>query len=199
MNDQRKEELHRELPFLAMIGDAGLKALIERIWLRLWVESGLEHLADASWFTVTREERRTATTLVEHIRQCAYAAIALSNVANRQGSKVDMDLLVAGAALVDVDKLVMTNHREGTASDIAHYTLHTVYGAHIALTEGAPLPLVNIILSHSKNSGVRPQTLEAIIVHYADYAVFDMRNMKEGRLDLAAEQRPKWARGVGDG
>jgi HD domain len=194
MNDEQRNELYREVTFLSMLEDQSLRALVERIWMRLWIESGLDHLADASWFTVTRQERRTATTLVEHIRQCGYAAIALSSVANRQGGKVDMDLLVAGAALVDVDKLVMANHREGTASDIARYTLHTVYGAHIALDEGAPLPLVNIILSHSKNSGVRPQSLEAIIIHYADYAVFDMRNMKEGQAVLAADQRPKWAR-----
>jgi hypothetical protein len=195
MNDQQRDELHRELPFLTMLEDASLNALVERIWSRLWAESGLEHLSEASWFTVTREERRTATTLVEHIRQCGHAAIALASVAKRQGSKVDMNLLVAGAALIDVDKLVMANHREGAASEIGHYTLHTVYGAHVALAEGAPLPLVNIILSHSKNTGVRPQSLEAIIIHYADYAVFDMRNMKEGRPELAADQRPKWARG----
>jgi hypothetical protein len=194
MNDEQRNELYREVTFLSMLEDQSLRALVERIWMRLWAESGLDHLADASWFTVTRQERRTATTLVEHIRQCGYAAIALSTVANRQGGKVNMDLLVAGAALVDVDKLVMANHREGTASDIARYTLHTVYGAHVALSEGAPLPLVNIILSHSKNSGVRPQSLEAIIIHYADYAVFDMRNMKEGQAVLAADQRPKWAR-----
>ena len=194
MNEQQREELCRELPFLTILDDPSLRALVERIWSRLWAESGLQHLADASWFTVTRQERRTTTRLVEHIRQCGYAAIALSSVANRQGSKVDMNLLVAGASLVDVDKLVMANHQEGTGSEIARYTLHAVYGAHVALTEGAPLPLVNIILSHSKNTGVRPQTLEALIVHYADYAVFDMRNMKEGRLELAADQKPKWAR-----
>jgi hypothetical protein len=194
MNDDQKDELYRELPFLSMLEDESLKDLVERMWARLWAESALDHLADASWFTVTRQERRTATKLVEHIRQCGYAAIALSSVANRQGGKVDMDLLVAGAALVDVDKLVLANHREGTASDIARYTAHTIYGAHVALSEGAPLPLVNIILSHSKNSAVRPQSLEAIIIHYADYAVFDMRNMQEARPELAAEDRPKWAR-----
>lgn len=195
MTDEQRNELYRELPFLSMLDDQNLKALVERIWTRLWAESGLDHLAEASWFTVTRDERRTATKLVEHIRQCGYAAIALSSVANRQGSKVDMNLLVAGVSLVDADKLVMVNHREETVSDIGRYTLHTVYGAHVALSEGAPLPLVNIILSHSKNTGVRPESLEAIIIHYADYAVFDMRNMMEGRRELAADQRPKWARG----
>jgi hypothetical protein len=194
MTDARKDELHRELPFLDEIGDAQLKRLVERVWLRLWQESGLERLADAPWFTVTREERRTPTTLAEHIRQIAEAAIGLAKVARRQGSNPDVDLLLAGVALIDADKLVMTDHKTGGPSDASRYAQHTFYGAHAALAEGAPWPVVHIILSHSKNTGVRPQTLEAVIVHYADYAVFDMRNMFEGRDRLAAEDKPKWSR-----
>jgi hypothetical protein len=51
-----------------------------------------------------------------------------------------------------------------------------------------------MILSHSKNTVVRPQTVEAIILHYADYAVFDLRNAFQGCDRLAAEKRPRWAR-----
>lgn len=46
----------------------------------------------------------------------------------------------------------------------------------------------------SKNTSVRPRTLEAVILHYADYAVFDLRNIFEGRDGLAAEEKPKWSR-----
>lgn len=194
MDDALRDEIARELPFLGQVGDAGLRGVVERVWLRLWLESGLAHLAEAPWFTVTREERRTPTTLVEHIRQVADAANGLAAVARRQGSRPDEDLLLAGVALIDADKLVMTDHATGAPSEAARFSQHTVYGAHVALAEGAPWPLVHIILSHSKNTGVRPQTLEAVIVHYADYAVFDMRNMLEGRDRLAAEEKPRWSR-----
>lgn len=194
MTDRRPNELHRELPFINEIGDADLKQLVVRIWLRLWEESGLAHLADASWFTVTRSERTTATTLTEHIRQVADAALGLAVVAACQGNRPDRDVLLAGAALQDVDKLVMVDHATGQPSDVARYSQHTFYGGHIARAEGAPWPVVHIILSHSKNTGVRPQTLEAVILHYADYAVFDMRNILEGRDMLAAEEKPRWSR-----
>ena len=194
MTDPRKEELHRELPFLNEIGNGELKEIADRVWLKLWRESGLDHLADASWFSITRAERRTPTTLVEHIRQVADAAAGLAAVARRQGNKPDMDLLLTGAALIDVDKLVMTDNKTGEPSEAARYSQHTFYGAHAARAEGAPWPVVHMILSHSKNTSVRPRTLEAVILHYADYAVFDLRNMFEGREGLAAEEKPKWSR-----
>jgi hypothetical protein len=194
MTDPRKDELYRELPFLNEIGNGELRGIADRVWLRLWQESGLGHLSDASWFSITRTERRTPTTLVEHIRQVADAAIGLVEVARRQGSKPDTDLLLTGAALIDVDKLVMADHNTGEPSDAARYSQHTFYGAHVARTEGAPWPVVHMILSHSKNTSVRPRTLEAVILHYADYAVFDLRNMFEGRDGLAAEEKPKWSR-----
>jgi HD domain len=194
MIDPREAEIHRELPFITEIADAELRAMVERVWLRLWQESGLERLADAPWFTVTRAERQTPTRLVEHICQVADAAIGLVRVARRQGSKPDVDLLLAGAALIDADKLVMTDHMTGEPSEAARYSQHTFYGAHIARAEGAPWPVVHMILSHSKNTGVRPQTLEAVILHYADYAVFDLRNILEGRDTLAAEEKPRWSR-----
>jgi hypothetical protein len=194
MTDPRMDELYRELPFLNEIGDAGLKGLVERVWLRLWQESGLDHLADAPWFSITRAERRTPTSLVEHVRQIAEAATGLAAVASRQGNKPDMDLLLTGVALIDADKLILTDHKTGEPSDAARFSQHTFYGAHAALGEGAPWPVVHMILSHSKNTSVRPQTLEAVIVHYADYAVFDLRNVFEGRDKLAAEEKPKWSR-----
>lgn len=194
MADPRRGELHRELPFLGRIANGELRAVAERVWLRLWQESGLNHLADAPWFTVTRAERKSPTALVEHVRQVADAASGLAEIARRQGSAPDMDRLLTGAALIDVDKLVMIDRATGEPSDALRYSQHTFYGAHVAREEGAPWPVIHMILSHSKNTGVRPGTLEAVIIHYADYAVFDLRNMLEGRSELAAEQKPKWSR-----
>jgi hypothetical protein len=122
------------------------------------------------------------------------AAFGLAGLARRQGSQPDMDLLLTGAALIDVDKLVMVDRQTGEPSDAMIYSQHTFYGAYASREEGAPWPVVHMILSHSKNTGVRPRTLEAVIIHYADYAVFDLRNIFEGRDHLAAEEKPKWSR-----
>jgi hypothetical protein len=194
MTDKRLNEIHQELPFLEKIKDPNLRQLVIRVWLRLWKESGIVRLCDASWFTVTRPERTNPCTLTEHIRQVTDVALSLAAVARRQGSVLDMDLLLAGAALLDVDKLVMVEHATGALTDSARFSQHTFYGAHVARAEEAPWPVIHMILSHSKNTGVRPQTIEAVILHYADYAVFDMRNIFEGRDILAAEEKPRWSR-----
>lgn len=192
--NERRRELDSEVPILARIADAALRETVARVWLRLWEESGLGHLRDAPWFTVTRAERTNPTTLCEHVRQVGDTALGLAGIAERQGGAPDLDTIIAGALLQDVDKLVMVDHATGGPSDAARYSQHTFYGGHVALEEGAPWPVVHIVLSHSKNTGVRPQTIEAVILHYADYAVFDMRNMLEGRDHLAAEEKPRWSR-----
>ena len=194
MTDLRKTELYRELSFLDRIGSSEFKTIIENVWLRLWQESGLDHLTDAPWFTVTRAERKTPTSLVEHVRQVTDAASGLADIALRQGAGPDMDILLTGAALIDADKLVLVDWTTGDPGEAAEYSQHTFYGAHVAREAGAPWPVIHMILSHSKNTGVRPRTLEAVIIHYADYAVFDMRNISEGRDRLAAEEKPRWAR-----
>ena len=45
MTDPRKDELYRELPFLNEIGNGELRGIADRVWLRLWQESGLGHLS----------------------------------------------------------------------------------------------------------------------------------------------------------
>ncbi len=196
-----RAEIAAELPFVARIGAPGLAALVERVWLRLWAESGLARLADAPWFTVTRAVTRAGegggeggVALVQHVRRVADVAEQLADAAEREGGAPDRDLLRAGAALIDVDKLVMSRTDEaGGPHGAAAFAQHTFYGAHVALAEGAPWPLVHLILSHSKNTGVRPRTVEAVILHYADYAVFDIRNVVQGRDQLAAQHAPHWS------
>ncbi len=189
----RKTELYAELSFIGHIQGKELQELVERVWLHAWELSGLHNLNDASWFTMTRNEYERGTALVQHIREVAASSLALTQVARAQGQTPDKDLVLAGAALIDVDKLFLIDHASGRIRSPGSLP-HAYAGAHLATEEGAGPTLTHIILSHSKNTQIRPQTLEAVIVHYADYAVFDMRNIHERRETLAAEQRPLWSR-----
>jgi hypothetical protein len=188
-----RAELLAELPFVARIADEELRAVVERVWTRLAGESRFARLAEAPWFTVTRDGEG-GLGLMQHIRQVAALAEHMADTAEAEGAGPDRDLLRAGAALMDADKLVLSGPATEALAGIGTYTQHTFYGAHLAAAEGAPWPLVHCILSHSKNTGVRPQTVEAVILHYADYAVFDLRNIAQGRARLAAEDLPRWAR-----
>jgi hypothetical protein len=188
-----RAELVAELPFVERIGDPGLAGVVERVWRRLAAESRFDRLADAPWFTVTRDGEG-GLGLTTHIRRVAALAEAMAASAEAEGAAPDRDLLRAGAALMDADKLVLSGPANAAIAEIGTYTQHTFYGAHLTLAEGAPPALVHLILSHSKNTGVRPRTIEAVILHYADYAVFDLRNVVDDCERLAAEDTPRWAR-----
>ncbi len=194
MNDDQRR-LVEALPALGEIRSDELRGKVAAVWLRLWRESGFPTVEEVPWWSVVRTgDAGKSVTLVEHVNLVAEAAKGLAKVAAASGAEVDLDALLAGALLQDVDKLVMLKPESFEATEIAIHSQHTFYGAHTALNEDLPWPVVHMILSHSKNTGVRPRTLEAVILHYADYAVVDIRNVIEGRDELFAEHKPKWSR-----
>lgn len=195
MTEDPRRHLAELLPALGDIGSEELREKVAAVWLRLWRESGFPAVEEVPWWSVVRKgDAGKSVTLVEHVNLVAEGAKGLAAVAASSGAEVDLDILLAGALLQDVDKLVLLDPKTLEATEIAVNSQHTFYGAHMALTEGVPWPVVHLILSHSKNTGVRPRTVEAVILHYADYAVVDIRNVMEGRDELFAEHKPKWSR-----
>lgn len=195
MTDDPRAVIDGLLPSLGTIAAADLRDRVAAVWIRLWRESGFARVDEVPWWSVVRKgDAGKSVTLVAHVNLVADCAAGLARVAAASGATVDLDVLVAGALLQDVDKLVLLTPETFEPTEIALNAQHTFYGAHAALEEGIPWPVVHLILSHSKNTGVRPRTLEAVILHYADYAVVDIRNVIEGRDELFAEHKPKWSR-----
>ena len=139
--------------------------------------------------------------LLEHSLSVALAADALCAHYRRQGARVERDLLIAGALLHDVGKV-----RELSAARAIAYTDegqllgHILIGLQMVTREAEQIPgfradcllhLQHLIASHQGRhewaSPKVPQTLEALILHYAD--------------DLDSKMNPAMAllREVGDG
>jgi len=99
--------------------------------------------------------------------------------------EIDMDLLIAGGLLHDVGKLLEIEphedgHRKGHWGRCAR---HPISGAIIASEFGMPLEIVNIIGCHAKEGEGRPQRVETILIHQADFATFDpMVMLQKGLL-----------------
>ena len=53
--------------------------------------------------------------------------------------------------------------------------------------------MANIILSHSRLTGAKPATPEAVLLHYLDYGLADVLRAHR-RLDLIMLQGPKFGR-----
>ncbi|HEX5726518.1 MAG TPA: HD domain-containing protein [Longimicrobiaceae bacterium] len=120
--------------------------------------------------------------LLEHSLSVAIACDRLAAHYAAQGARLDRDLLVAGALLHDVGKVrELTAGRTFAYSDEGHLLGHIVLGLHLVTREAEGIPglppqrllhLQHLVASHQGRhewaSPKVPQTLEAVILHYAD-------------------------------
>ena len=89
--------------------------------------------------------------------------------------KINMDLLIAGAILIDIGKLLEYEIVDGklTTSEAGKLIRHPFSGLAIADRFGLPPEVQHIIATHSKEGDLGKRTVESIIVHHADFVSFD--------------------------
>ncbi len=89
--------------------------------------------------------------------------------------KIDMDLLIAGAILIDVGKLLEYDKVDGnlTTSKAGKLLRHPFSGVSIADRFGLPPEVLHIIAYHAKEGDLAKRNVEAIIVHHADFVSFE--------------------------
>jgi putative nucleotidyltransferase with HDIG domain len=89
--------------------------------------------------------------------------------------KIDMDLLISGAILIDVGKLFEYDKVDGklTTSKTGKLLRHPFSGVAIADRFGLPSEVQHIIAYHAKEGDDAKRSVEAIIVHHADFVSFE--------------------------
>ncbi|MBN2215552.1 MAG: HDIG domain-containing protein [Bacteroidales bacterium] len=88
---------------------------------------------------------------------------------------VDMDVLIAGAILADVGKLLEYETDEnGTCiqSRYGEYLRHPFSGVSLAEQCGVPPEVCHIIAAHAAEGDLVKRSVEATIVHHADFMTF---------------------------
>ncbi len=88
---------------------------------------------------------------------------------------VNMDILISGAILADVGKLLEYElDREGKAvqGKYGQYLRHPFSGVSLAEECGVPPEVCHIIASHALEGDLVKRTTEAYIVHHADFMTF---------------------------
>ncbi len=88
---------------------------------------------------------------------------------------IDMDILKAGAILIDVGKLIEYDKVDGqlTTSKAGKLLRHPFSGVSIADRFALPPEVQHIIAYHSKEGDLAKRSVEAIIVHHADFVSFE--------------------------
>ena len=98
---------------------------------------------------------------------------------------IDYDRLYAGGLLHDVGKLLEIEH-DGSGG--YHKSLsgkmarHPISGALLASECGLPGDIINTIACHAKEGDGRPQVVETVFIHQADFAAFNPLVMKQKGL-----------------
>ncbi len=87
---------------------------------------------------------------------------------------VDMDVLIAGAILADVGKLLEYEMVDGEAvqGNYGKYLRHPFSGVSLAEECGVPPEVCHIIATHAGEGDLVKRSTEAYIVHHADFMTF---------------------------
>jgi len=86
-----------------------------------------------------------------------------------------MDVLIAGAILCDVGKLVeyvLGESGNAVQGDYGKYLRHPFSGVSLAEECGVPASVCHIIAAHAGEGDMNKRTTEAYIVHHADFMTF---------------------------
>jgi len=117
-------------------------------------------------------------SFMNHKRTAVQLSVDIANrmIANfGTGIKIDMDILISGAILIDVGKLVEYDKVDGelTTSKAGKLLRHPFSGVSIADRFGLPPEVQHIIAYHAKEGDLAKRSVEAIIVHHADFVSFE--------------------------
>ena len=88
---------------------------------------------------------------------------------------VDMDILISGAILADVGKLleyVLDDDGKAVQGNYGKYLRHPFSGVSLAEECGLPAEVCHIIAAHAGEGDHVKRTTEAYVVHHADFMTF---------------------------
>lgn len=172
-----REQLLKILPEIEWIGDAELREQVIATWI-----DGLER---GGWtpddvarmpFTLAK---KVSASFAQHVRSvtriCAAVSDTFDEIYGGVDLKLDKDMLLAGALLHDVGKLVEMEEVDGAFRKSADGKLvrHAFSGVALADAHGIPATVQHIIGTHSKEGDPFKRIPESVICHFADFMNFD--------------------------
>lgn len=169
------EHVVRTFPEISRISDEEMRQAVIKVYVRMMGLAGLDDL-DAIPFTTTYG---TEVPYPVHVRAVTNMAISMAEVLMGTGPRVDMDVLIAGALLHDVGKLL--EYSEGTGLYTGSLLKHTFTGMAIAQDIGLPAEVLHCIIYHSYEGDGRRKTVESIVVHHCDLIHFEGNRAKASR------------------
>ena len=171
---------------LERIQDGDLRSKTVRAWV-LACERGAWQSVDELRkvpFTLLTDCR--GVNFIEHtiaVTEGAYGLAKAQEAAYREMPyAIDYDRLLAGGLLHDVGKLLefepdgAGGYRKSRSGQCAR---HPISGTALAYEVGLSDEVLNTIACHAKEGDGRPQVLETVLIHQADFGTFNPLVMKK--------------------
>jgi len=116
-------------------------------------------------------------SFMAHKRAVVHIARACGEKINgffKEDLPVNMDVLISGAILADVGKLLEYEKVDGKAvqGSFGKYLRHPFSGVALARECGVPAAVCHIIAAHAGEGDMIKRSTEAYVVHHADFMTF---------------------------
>jgi len=171
-----RTELARIWPEIAWIEDETLRENVTAVWLLAFERSPLEP-KDLEEIPFTLLVPNCPSTFMEHKRCVVHiardSALAMQRFLGK-ALPMDMDTVLAGAILADVGKLLEYEKVDGEVvqSKRGKALRHPFTGVALAMECGIPDAVCHIIAAHAGEGDLVKRSVEATIVHHADFMSF---------------------------
>ena len=172
-----REAVETLWPELAWIENQSLRESVTQSWIRAFEQSPLTPTdLDEIPFTLLIPD--CPATFMEHKRCVVHIARRSAEAMQEflgQALPIDMDVVIAGAILADVGKLLEYDKVDGKAvqSERGKALRHPFTGVHLALACGVPESVCHIVATHAGEGNMVTRSTEAWIVHHADFMSYE--------------------------
>lgn len=172
-----REGVRKELPEIAEIKDAALRDLVVEAWATALADSSFTAISEIPPSGNPDTRQMTTGTQADHMRGVCRLAMRIADELKDMfpALSVKRDILVAGALCHDVgkpwefDPVNQTRWRADPHATGFPSIRHPPRGVHVCLTVGLPEEVAHIAGCHSGEGNLVVRSLEATIVHHADY------------------------------
>ncbi len=163
-------------PELEWIKDEDLRAKTAKTWA-LALERSVLTAGDLERIPFTLLVPDLKVTFMAHKRAVVHIARDCGEKMNlffKDDLPVNMDVVIAGAILADVGKLLEYVLKDGKAvqGNYGKYLRHPFSGVSLAEECGVPAEVCHIIAAHATEGDLVKRSTEAYVVHHADFMTF---------------------------
>lgn len=179
----RMEDIEAEFKVQLMrISDPSIRKKVVEAWSKASQGGGWKTIEELRGLPFTVVTDAKGIGLLQHTKAATEGAVALAKIQMENMPtfpRVDMDVLVAGALLHDINKVLVLERDEkngfrkkgGPSEGTSAFP-----GVTITREAGLPAGIVGLVEYECRNAIGSPNNVEAILVHHADMTTFDTMN-----------------------